>query len=336
MKFNDEQLRVAINLRAFYDAWQSARRALKALDYRLVWKRSKTGESLYRLIDRQGTGSSLGLRSPETEALLAQFTRDKADAQAREAGAYNSLDAACSQYRALKLPLIASPAAQILREADLQQLLGTSLIVVGTTAMAAYEMEAQTRFALGMDATEDFDMAWSGPITLGMARGSKAPVLGLLKAVDDTYTVNLERPFQARNRNAYEVEILLAPSVAGSYPKLERLQPLALPEQEWLLNGTPVDQMVCARDATPARIVAPDPRWFALHKLWLANQPKRDAKKAPKDARQGYAILNAVAAHMPNYPLDDDFAASLPDQLAPLFATWRAAQPPDAPPPRRF
>jgi hypothetical protein len=41
-------------------------------------------------------------------------------------------------------------------------LLGSSLMVVGTNAMAVYEIEARIRFATaaGVDSTLDFDMTW--------------------------------------------------------------------------------------------------------------------------------------------------------------------------------
>jgi hypothetical protein len=116
---------------------------------------------------------------------------------------------------------------------------------------------------------------------------SQRTVWDLLKAVDPTFTVNLERTFQARNANAYEVELLVAPSRAGTMHKTERPRPVPLPEQEWLLLGQPVDRVVICRDGTPARIVAPDPRYFALQKLWLGKQKKRNALKRPKDLERG-------------------------------------------------
>jgi hypothetical protein len=99
-----------------------------------------------------------------------------------------------------------------------------------------------------------------------------------------------------------------------------------LPEQEWLLLGRPVDQTIGCRDGSPARIVAPDPRWFALHKLWMADQAKRDPLKRPKDRTQGLALLDAVAEAMPHYPLDETFAAALPRELAPFLGAWRAGR----------
>jgi hypothetical protein len=155
----------------------------------------------------------------------------------------------------------------------------------------------------------------------------------MLKSVDPTFTVNMERGFQARNAKAYEVEVLAAPSRAGTMARLDQPRPVPLPEQEWLLLGRPVDHVVTSRGGGPARIVAPDPRWFALQKLWLAGQAKRNPLKRPKDLKQGAALLNAVDVAMPQYPLDGDFEASLPAPLADLYARWKA-QRPERPAPR--
>jgi len=149
----------------------------------------------------------------------------------------------------------------------------------------------------------------------------------MLKAVDPTFTVNMERTFQARNAKAYEVEILVAPSRAATLSALDQPKPVPLPEQEWLLRGRPVDRVVICRDSSPARIVAPDPRWFALQKLWMSRQAKRNPLKRPKDLKQGMALLGAVDGAMPQYPLDDEFERSLPEALGELYQDWKARRP---------
>ena len=103
----------------------------------------------------------------------------------------------------------------------------------------------------------------------------------------------------------------------------EKPRPIPLPEQEWLLLGMPVDQVVPCRDGSATRIVVPDPRWFALQKLWLANQPKRNPFKRRKDMAQGKAVLDAVAEAMPHYPLDAAFEAAIPGELVPYWREWR-------------
>ena len=165
-------------------------------------------------------------------------------------------------------------------------------------------------------------MAWSGA-DAGTSEREQS-IWPLLRAVDPTFTVNMERTFQARNAKAYEVEILVAPSRAATLSRLEQPMPVPLPEQEWLLMGRTVDRVVICRDASPARIVAPDPRWFALQKLWMSRQTKRDPLKRPKDQKQGMALLNAVHALMPQFPLDEAFEVALPDVLVRPYQAWAA------------
>jgi hypothetical protein len=334
--FNDEQRRVALNLAQFYDAWMASRRNLDAMKYGYAWKKVSGREYLYRVLDRTGNAKSEGARSPATENTYARFQETKAAEQAREAGARTQIQIASAIYRRLKMPVISTQAARILREADARSMLGATLMVIGTNAMAAYELEAGAFVARGLAGTEDFDLAWTGGTALGLLSPAESPqqnsVLGMLKSVDSTYTVNVERTFQARNAAAYEIELCIAPSRAAGYPASERLRPIPMAEQETLLLGQAVDHVVCGLDGSPARIVAPDPRYFALHKLWLSGQAKRTPGKRPKDAAQGKALLDSVARHMPQYPLDGAFAAALPDDLQPLYAAWQLSRPPASDP----
>jgi hypothetical protein len=232
-------------------------------------------------------------------------------------------------YRALRLPRISTDAARLLREFDCYGLLGTTLLVVGTNALAAYEIEAQGRFAsaAGVDSTADFDMTWVAAearhTTLAAIGSAPRTLLDVMKRVDSTYSINTERTSQVRNAAGYEIELLLPKCLEQTLPRTESLQPVALPEQDWLLPGRRVEHVVCGFDGLPCRMVAPDPRYFALHKLWLAEKPGRNPLKKPKDAKQGALLLSAIADHMPHYPLDDDFRASLPAELLLYFDRWR-------------
>ncbi|PKO47156.1 MAG: hypothetical protein CVU31_08860 [Betaproteobacteria bacterium HGW-Betaproteobacteria-4] len=321
--YTDEQRRTLINLDQYYSAFRDAEIELRRLGNPLHWKTVNGKDYLYEIIDSRGNAKGRGPRSPETERLHAEWhqTRD------RRNGAKEAIGEVGRLYRALRLGSISPEAAAILREADIRSMLGRSVVVVGTNAMPAYEIEAQARIGTGLDETQDFDMAWIGGLELLNAGARQNPIWDILKAVDPTYTINQERNFQARNAKAYEIELLVAPSRAGTLVAGDKPAPLALPEQEWLLNGTFVDHVVCARDGSPARIVAPDPRWFALHKLWMSDQEKRNPLKRPKDRKQGERLLNAIADFMPHYRLDAAFEAELPDELHPYFAAWREQNP---------
>jgi hypothetical protein len=320
--FSDEQSRLLVNLRMRYGAWIDLERERAAFPYDLRRKTVGPHEYLYRIHDRGGNGKSLGPWNAKRQAEFTAYHARKAELKQQLEGLRALLDESAALYRALRLPLLSSDAGPILRECDRRKLLGSHLYVVGTNAIAAYMIEANG-FVVLPDETEDFDLAWVAdePDLTGKA------VWDMLKAVDPTFTINSERDFQARNAKAYEVELLVAPSRANTLGTADRPRPVPLPEQEWLLLGRPVDQVVGCRDGSPARIVAPDPRWFALHKLWMAAQAKRNPLKRPKDRKQGLALLDTIALHMPHYRLDAAFEVELPAELQPFYAQWSAQRP---------
>lgn len=320
--FTDEQLRTLINLRQRYEVWMEAERALARMPYDLRIKTVSGKTYLYEIFDRSGNGKSLGRMTDELDETFRRYREEKQNAQAQRNSARGALDESARLYRALRLPMLSSGAGPILQACDRRNLLGSHLLVVGTNAIAAYALEAAGFLVGAPEETDDFDLAWS-------AVESEEPetlLWDMLKSVDPTFTVNSERNFQARNAKAYEVEILVAPSRAGTLGRHDRPKPVPLPEQEWLLLGSPVDQVVACRDGTPVRIVAPDPRWFALQKLWMSEKAGRNPLKRPKDRRQGIALLNAVDEAMPQYPLDATFEAELPDDLTHHYRKWRSGK----------
>ena len=321
--FTDEQARVLVNLEQHYKVWIEAEQSLASLPYDLRRKESAGRNYLYEIHDRSGNGKSLGPWSPEQEAKFKAYHENKSALKTRREESLKTLTETARLCRALRVPMLADAAGPILLEADRRKLLDGYLLVVGTNAMPAYAVEAGGFIRDAPDETQDFDMAWSS--TDGERIGEV--IWPMLKAVDPTFSINSERTFQARNNKAYEFEILAAPSRAGTMSRLDKPRPVPLPEQEWLLEGRPVDRVVICRNSSPARIVAPDPRWFALQKLWLSRQAKRDALKRPKDLKQGMALLDAVDSAMPQYPLNRDFESSLPEELAGPYKEWQSRRP---------
>lgn len=319
--FSAEQERALINMRQRYDAWIEAERELYTMPYDLRRKKVGDYEYLYEIFDRSGNGKSLGAWDDDKQSKLEEFKAAKAALKERRDGARDALGESSRIARALRLPLLSADAGPILREADRRSLLGSHLLVVGTNAMAAYALEAAGTFRDVPDETEDFDLAWTAD-----EPEDGTQLWDMLKTVDPTFTINTEREFQARNAKAYEVELLVAPSRVETLAGKDRPRPVPLPEQEWLLPGRRVDQVVPCRDGSPARIVAPDPRWFALHKLWLGAQAKRNPLKRRKDTVQGAALLEAVAEAMPHYSLGHEFVESLPDELVPYWEEWAKAR----------
>lgn len=320
-KMSDEGLRLLANMETHYDTWLQARRVEAA--GRLQWKVSGGREYLYRIVDRAGNGTSLGPRSEETERRMEAFQVAKVTV----ANTWARLQAEGMAYRAFRLPRIASYAGEVLRELDIERMLGGDVLVVGTNAMCTYSLEAQQLLDSSLDATEDFDLTWIRELDPPAPDPRRPSLFGVLKQLDSTYTINTERSFQARNSHGQEVELLVSEKLKDALPRFEQLRPIPLPEQDWLLPGHRISHVVCGFDNLPARVVAPDPRWFALHKLWLADKAERNPLKKGKDRAQGETLLELVDGYMPHFPLDDDFAAGLPAELLPYFEAWRDQRP---------
>jgi hypothetical protein len=321
--FSDEQARVIVNLEQAYQVWMETLRTLNDMPYNMRIKEVSGREYLYEVTDRLGTMKSKGPLDPGKQAEFDQYKAEKAELKDRLTQSKATLKELGGLYRALRLPMLPVEAGKILREADRMRFLGEQAMVVGTNALIAYALEANGFIRDAPDTTMDFDMT----LTAVEADEDRPTLWKVLKEVDMTYSVNAERPFQARNAKAYEVEILSAPSRIGGQIARDKPRPAPLPEQEWLLNGRPIDRVVGVRDGEAARMVVPDPRWFALQKLWMAEKPERNPQKKPKDRKQGIALLNAVWQTMPHYALDVVFYGELPDELKPHFELWDAQKP---------
>ena len=85
----------------------------------------------------------------------------------------------------------------------------------------------------------------------------------------------------------------------------------------------PLSVVVATVRGRACPLYVPDPRWMALHKLWLAQKPERNRAKKPKDLRQGEVLLDATRFFLADsHPLNIDFVLSPPEELQPHFNAW--------------
>lgn len=326
--FSPDSGRAAANLEAAYDHWLDARQQLAAMPVSLYWQTKANGDYLAIKRVSSASGTTIGPRSEETEAKLAEFTQRKAELKQRVSAADVTIGDRAAQYRALRLPSIPDRQAEIVRALDVAELLRNDLMVVGTNAFIAYSLLCNARFPTGVEETEDFDLAWCRGSGVSLTRTIAAPperssLMTVLQGVDATFRLNPKKPYQALNANNYEVELLMAPSLAP-LPKTEVFEPMvSLPEQEWLLRGRPLSVVVATIRQRACPLYVPDPRWMALHKLWLARKPERNALKKPKDLRQGNVLLSGCRYFLADsYPIGIDFVLELPAELRDLFSEW--------------
>jgi hypothetical protein len=307
-----DQQRAAVNLGDAYDAWMEAERA--TFQGRLRWKTVAGKDYLYHLRKGSDTGTSLGPRSAETEQRFAEgrALEDQARNGAKRLLLLGRI------YKAARLPLVPTFAGDILRNFDRHGLLGPALQVIGTNALSAYELEAGCALNQELRATEDFDLSWTGPAIEPPPR-----LLEVMHETDATWTVSMERSFQVVNRHLDVVDVLVAPSLLGNYPP-DKWQAIDTPGQEDLLGGSPVTQVVADFSGQPARLVVPDPRRFALHKLLLSQSDERQGLKRKKDFQQAQELRHLIETAMPSYPFDEAFLDSLSPRLQNAWTGWAA------------
>ncbi len=330
LAFSSDAQRIAANLEQAYSFWLDSRQTLQQLPASLYWVDRGDTQYLYAKQNSTDNGTSLGVRSPATEQQLASFTEEKQQALERMASADALIETRAALYRRMRLPTLPDKQAEILRKLDVENLLGTDLMVVGTNAFSAYEWAANAIFPAGNEETQDFDLTWcrgtkASLVLAGVesTKKTRKTLFSVLKSIDSSYKITPRKPYQATNAEGYEVELLAAPS-CHPLPKEEAFAPMtSLVEQEWLLLGRPIAAVVATVRGRACPLTVPDPRFMALHKLWLADKPERNPAKREKDRRQGNVLLDAVRYFQQySHPLNVDFVFELPPDLRPTFDQW--------------
>lgn len=344
-EFSDEAYRVSANLEQAYDALrETAAFALRMPSY-MTWRTISGKKYLYQSIgDRKD--KSLGRESEETIKAYNDFLAEKERIDERLESLSQKFAQTAALYRALRLPQVMTMPAKILFEMDVRGLLDESFIVVGSSAFPAYEIEAGGKFMDGLDETEDFDLSWrpstgifpwqnpkiipaAGDISLSAIdtpihqnEVMQQSLFDVAIEVDKTFSTAMFSGHKLRNKDAFEIDVLCR---SGDHFKSEvedrnkifgdRLSPLELEGQDILHLGQKLRHIVVGRNGTPAPLMVPDPRCMAIHKHWLSQRPDRTPQKRRKDSRQAEVLWNACH-HMPRFPVDDEFIASLPGKWA--------------------
>ena len=319
LNFTDKELRDIANFEAIYERYIDNERTLFNLPYCMYEKSIKNKSYLYFQKDSLSSATSLGPLNEDNLLKLNNYKEKKEYLNNTGDSLSESVMEAVKYFRLSKANRVDSKVAKILRELDKHEALGRDLLVVGTNAFVAYEIHAQTLMFPENMATDDFDLTWYRETFASINKDyEKKPIklIKILQSIDKSYILNYKKPYQAINSSGYEVELLAAPSVINKNNNLGGFKPIPLMEQEWLLQGNPIRHILLSNDLKPAPIVAPDPRWMALHKIWLSQKPERNKLKVTKDFKQGDRLLNLVMEKMQyEYPIDTQFVSLLPNEL---------------------
>ncbi len=343
-ELNGDQSRELINTAQRFAAYQQARD--RDFGYRgsMSFVERSGVDYLLRDYYDQKSGvrrqKSLGRRNAETEATFNAFTQGKIDAAQRKKSALETLRRQAAVNRALRLGRVPEIGARIIRALDQANLMGNGIKIVGTNAIFAYEAVAGVHLSSHITTTEDVDILLDARARIRVALDEdveERTMLGILKQVDKTFT-RASQTFRAVNAEGYLVDLIKpernppwkieASSISADAGDLEA-SPIA--GLAWHESAPPFEAIAIDARGFPLRMLVPDPRAFAVHKLWLSRQPRRAPLKRRRDHEQAITVAALTARYLPHLPFEFEALRSFPKTLVedarPLFAVERDKSP---------
>lgn len=291
-----EQRRQFVDAVQTYDAW----RATVADREQLGSLQARTSKgATYFTLSHGRVRKSLGRASPELLARkFAHDARRKALTERVQATS-RRLAVTAPVNRALQLGRLRGIVARIVRELDREGLLGDHVIIAGTHALHAYEAACGVFIGAEHVATTDADLIWDGKSDLSLAaKGMKREgILGLLRRVDSSFATDYG--YNAINKEGFIVDLIcpetdeILSNQAG-----DGLSSTPIAGIEWLLSAPRFEQVVIGDDGLPVRLVVPEPRTFALHKLWVSHQDSRQILKRPRDRMHAAIVAELAVRYM--------------------------------------
>ncbi len=259
-----------------------------------------------------GGEKSLGPRSPDTEAMYANFRQRKELAEQRRDGLKAALAKHKRMNRALRVGRVAPLVVDILNRLSATKL-GEHFRVVGTHALYAYEAAAGVTFDDAAVATRDIDLLWDVRKRVAFAtalRQVDTSMLGVLQKVDSTFRVRSTQKYTAVNMDGFEVDIIRREQVSDD-PHPIRLSDdeddfwvAQAPRSQELLDSPQFSAVIVASNGDMARMNTLDPRVFVRFKQWMSALSERDPLKRRRDALQASAVDEVVREYLPQWAKD--------------------------------
>ncbi len=254
-----------------------------------------------------GAETSLGARTPETQAIYDKFTQRKQASAERLTGLRAALDQQQRMNRALRVGRVDPLVVALLNRLASTQL-SEHFRVVGTHALFAYEAAAGVRLDAEALATRDIDLLWDTRkriiFSTQLARVDSS-MLGVLKKVDSTFRIRQSQKYTAVNKDGFEVDIIRRERTGGDP------HPIKLSDEDedfWvvqarranvLLDSPGFSAVIVATNGTMARMNTVHPATFVAFKRWMAGQADRDPLKRRRDLLQADAVQMLLEQYLP-------------------------------------
>jgi len=325
-ELSSDQLRTVVDTQQLFEAWAEVLERAQSFRGGMHWKTAAGKQYLFRSRGRLGYGKSLGPRSPETERIFEHFGRNKVEAEEREARLRVRLTEQaryCKAARVARVPRLTAALARELWRAGLE----SAVMMVGTNALYAYEAACGVQIlSAGRLETQDLDLLLDSrrSLELIVSEIRREGLIGILRKIDKSFTVMGKQNFRAMNARGFMVDLIRPmpkpprrkqPDTVGDDADLKAAD---IQHLDWYLSAPKFRQIVIGEDGFPARMTVPDPRVFALHKLWLSKQSGRDPLKKPKDREQAFLVAKLVARYLPQVQFSKPELRMVPREVAQL------------------
>ena len=323
-EMNDNQRRIYADAAQLHEAYMDAFTKSRAYRGGMHWKKVKGKQYLFRSLNRYGYGKSLGPRSKETESTYHEFHKNKKRVYARLKPLKEKLKEQARFCRAARIGRVPRIVTAILRLLEQHQLLGRNLQIVGTNALYAYEARAGVFLERGLLATQDMDVLWDIRPKLRLFAIDDLDnegLLDILQKADRSFNLPGRKSFRAVNQAGYIVDLIKPEPKSVSIAEDRQLgsgddlMAAEIRNLHWLVSAPKFKQIVIGEDGFPAVMVVPDPRAFAVHKLWLSNQIDREAVKKKRDRSQAVAVCKLILQYMPEFEIKKEDLRMFPEAV---------------------
>lgn len=242
-----------------------------------------------------GAQTSLGPRTPETQAIYDKFMQRKQASAERLTGLKAALEQHQRLNRALRVGRV-DPLVVALLNRLASTHLSEHFRVVGTHALYAYEAAAGVRLEADALATRDIDLLWDTrkriTFSTQLARVDSS-MLGVLKKVDPTFRIRQGQKYTAVNKDGFEVDIIRRERTDDDFWVAQARR------ASMLLDSPGFSAVIVATNGTMARMDTVHPATFVAFKRWMAGQPDRDPLKRRRDVLQADAVQVLVEQYLP-------------------------------------
>lgn len=321
-ELDSEQRKIYLNSCQVYQAFMDELKLSYQFQGGMRWKKTGNQDYLFKTRGSSGLGKSMGRRSPDTEKIFDEFHKAKIKNNERMQSLKESLSRQSKLCIAVSINRMPKIPAQILRLLDKEGVLGGGVSVLGTHAIYAYEAAAGVMIDNDIMETMDVDLLYNAQRKIRLSSElNQSGLIGLLKKVDKTFEIAADGHYRAINDRGFMVELVKKMpeppfKIESQYiSNLKNdIKAAEMTGLKWLDSAPSFRKTAIAEDGLPVDLVVPDPRYFALNKLWISQQADRDPVKRPRDLLQAKAVADICLNYL-GLPFDDDFLKVFPESV---------------------